>query len=337
MPTFNHESIEEDSLIDFNEIESFPIGNKLTLDRFECFAEDLLYALGFTIISSPGRGADGGKDLIVSEIKQGILSSKTSKILVSCKNFSKSRKSVNCNDEPNIKDRLERHRCDSFLGFYSTIASSDLVSNTDTIKERSNELSINFLSGHQIRKLLCRNNQTLEVFKTYLPSSFRKYSSSNLISNIYPEPPYINCQRCSQNLLDLGDVKKWDQSYVLHHFKYDLSSDREIPYLKGLFFTCANCKDIIKNQLPNEDSAVHRYFFTTYESQLSSYIDPCYFIDRIIETQSRLRNIPDYMNDDLFRLWNRFILIMFYYNSKKIEKRDFGTMERLFKNYSITN
>lgn len=63
-------------IIDFKEI---PPGNSSDgeQDKFELFARDFLKEiLNFTIVSSPNRGADGGKDILCEEIQKGILSQK---------------------------------------------------------------------------------------------------------------------------------------------------------------------------------------------------------------------------------------------------------------------
>ena len=58
-------------MIDFKEIARANTGNG-NQDSFELFARDFLNTLGYIIISEPSRGADGGKDLIVKEIRKGI-------------------------------------------------------------------------------------------------------------------------------------------------------------------------------------------------------------------------------------------------------------------------
>lgn len=54
-------------------------------DTWELFARDFLSALGFVIDVEPGRGADGGKDMLVSEQLKGKLHSTKFVWLVSCK------------------------------------------------------------------------------------------------------------------------------------------------------------------------------------------------------------------------------------------------------------
>ncbi len=71
-------------ILDFTEIApaNEPSGKQ---DTFELFARDFLELLGFKIESGPDRGQDGGRDLLVTEVRQGILSSTPFLWLVSCK------------------------------------------------------------------------------------------------------------------------------------------------------------------------------------------------------------------------------------------------------------
>ncbi len=95
-------------------------------EEWECFATDFLYCLGFSILSYPSRGADGGKDAIVE--KDGI------KYIVSAKHFIHSGSSVKPSDEQSIIDRIIQHQTDGFIGFYSTIDSEGLRNRLNGIK-----------------------------------------------------------------------------------------------------------------------------------------------------------------------------------------------------------
>src|SRR5689334_6215141 len=88
-------------------------------EYWELFARDFLTELGFTIETSPDRGADGGKDFLVLEALKGNLNTYNFRWLVSCKHFANSGKSVQFGDEPDIADRLAAFGADGFLGFYS--------------------------------------------------------------------------------------------------------------------------------------------------------------------------------------------------------------------------
>src|SRR4051812_38641036 len=113
--------------LDFTEI---PIPTKGSQrDQFEFFARDLLELVGFKIIVGPDRGADGGRDLIIEEIRTGVGGEYRCKWLVSCKHNAHSGSSVNPVDESNIHDRVKTHGCGGFLAFYSTIPSGGLATN----------------------------------------------------------------------------------------------------------------------------------------------------------------------------------------------------------------
>lgn len=122
--------------IDFKEI---PLANKGGKDQdiFELFTRDFLESVGYEIVQSPSRGPDGKKDLIVKcNSVPGKTSDSKIKWLVSCKHFAHSGKGVSDTDEPDISDRLDKHKCHGFLGFYSTIPNSTLSDKLSSLNER---------------------------------------------------------------------------------------------------------------------------------------------------------------------------------------------------------
>jgi hypothetical protein len=83
-------------LVDFTEIPSDD-------DSWELFTRDFLVELGFFVESSPDRGQDQGKDLLVTEDLEGRLNKYRLRLPVSCKHFVKSGNAVNeRRDELNI-------------------------------------------------------------------------------------------------------------------------------------------------------------------------------------------------------------------------------------------
>jgi hypothetical protein len=95
-------------------------------DQFEGFAKAFLKKKGFIIVSPPAVGPDGGKDLIVTERFVGKMGNEIPyRWLVSCKFKSKGH-SVGYQEEGMVIDRLQRHSCNGFLAFYSTLPSQGL-------------------------------------------------------------------------------------------------------------------------------------------------------------------------------------------------------------------
>ena len=92
-------------------------------DQFEKFAAVFFQkVLGGTVTQGPTRGADGGIDLKVEFLEDGVAVKK----LVSCKHYAQSRESVGIGHETDVTDRLGAWGCSVFVGFYSTIASTAL-------------------------------------------------------------------------------------------------------------------------------------------------------------------------------------------------------------------
>lgn len=159
-------------MIDFSEIEPSDSGRGLS-DRFELFARDFLEIQGFKIVQNPGRGSDRQKDLIVSEERTGVGGRNTIKWLVSCKNFSGSKRSVTLSDENDIYDRVLRHSCGGFLGFYSTIPSSGL---NDKLYELAPKIEVSVFDRSLIERHLIKP-QFSQLLIQYFPKSAAKHRS----------------------------------------------------------------------------------------------------------------------------------------------------------------
>src|SRR5207244_3856960 len=95
------------SAVDFKEI---PEAHKATgeQDQFELFVREFLVALGFSIIEGPERGIDRGRDLLVEETIRGTFSEEKKRWVVSAKHKAHSGASVNNDDEPDPKGRVNK-------------------------------------------------------------------------------------------------------------------------------------------------------------------------------------------------------------------------------------
>lgn len=103
--------------------------------QFESFAQQFLEGMGLVTISSASRGTDGGRDLIMAERFMTKLGREIDyRWLVSCKFRSAATgRAIAPSDEPMIIDRLQRHDCNGFIGFYSTGPSTNLVEHIDAL------------------------------------------------------------------------------------------------------------------------------------------------------------------------------------------------------------
>ena len=231
------------AVLDFKEIPEAHVANGLQ-DTFELFAREFLEFMGFKIISTPDRGADGGVDLIVEEHRHGIGGVTIVRWLVSCKHKAHSGSSVTPTVEQNIRDRLDTHNCDSFMGFYSTIPSSGLTTNLDGFKTNNN-IEYLIYDKELIEGNLLRSAEGLELARRFFPKSFKEWErESPKPAKIFDGDPSLKCHVCNSEFLENekhGIIVFWegiDKAYK--------STDR-IEYIK---WVCkGRCDQVMKNKI----------------------------------------------------------------------------------------
>lgn len=185
-------------IINFKEIPQANLGSGLQ-DTFELFSREFLEAMGFTIIEHPDRGADGKKDMIVSETRSGIGGETVIKWLVSCKHYIHSGKSINDTDEPDIIDRVAAHKCEGFIGFYSTLPATSL---SNKLKGYKNRLEYIVFDKERIERELLKSADRIKLASRFFPISVSKHLLQNpKPAKIFQEEPELNCQFCGKDLL----------------------------------------------------------------------------------------------------------------------------------------
>ena len=197
--------------LDFKEISEAHLGGGLQ-DTFELFARDFLAFLGYQILESPSRGADGGKDVVVVERRSGVGGETLVRWMVSCKHKAHSGASVSPQDESNIRDRVEANKCDGFIGFYSTLPSSGL---SDAIAGLSAKVETQIFDRERIESCLLKSADGLHLAKRYFPRSAAAWMGENpKPAKIFATHPSLNCHHCGKNLLDphpTGIIVLWQR------------------------------------------------------------------------------------------------------------------------------
>lgn len=197
------------SALDFKEIPQANLANGKQ-DEFELFARDFFAYLGYKIISEPDRGQDGGKDILIQESRIGIGGETAVLWLVSCKHFAHSNsgkgKAVGVDDEINVSDRLSSNKCDGFIGFYSTIASSGLTQKLQGLSEgKPKEFKV-FHRG-SIEESLFKSPEGLQVARRYFPKSMQLWDESSKDNN--------NTLMRNESELDLRTIRqKYYEEYI---------------------------------------------------------------------------------------------------------------------------
>jgi len=127
-----------------------------TGEEFELLCEDLLRAKGLDMQSRSSRGPDGGADMIVGMIETDDLGFREeSRILIECKHFAHSGRSVRESNVGSIIERTIRHNCNKYLLITSTLPSTSVSQQLQAISQNpSINISAAVWAANDLQKLL---------------------------------------------------------------------------------------------------------------------------------------------------------------------------------------
>jgi Restriction endonuclease len=156
-------------LIDFKEIE-FQGGFD-----FERFVEDLLNALGWTILVRAGQGPDGGRDIIASkreEFTTGRIIER--KYVVQCKHNAHSNNIVKPKDLTDFIIMPGKHSTQGWFLVTSTKVSEDAKNNIYAANDTCKGTIFDFWDARDMEKELTTVENCRDVLKRYFPVSYSK-------------------------------------------------------------------------------------------------------------------------------------------------------------------
>ena len=270
-------------MIDYKEITSG--------ESWEMFCRDYLAAHRLVVEIPPSRGADSGRDLLVKEQLKGTLVSRPFTWLVSCKHYAGSGKSVGTNDETNITDRLAQHKANGFIGFYSTVASSALVTRLKELRDQGMIEQFEIYDGARIESGF-HDVGLSGVLLQHLPES---HTSLRPIHPLLGEYLPLNCDVCNKDLLKestrngkLGVIVFATKEEVVH----------------SVHFACkGSCDQKLSGRL------LHQGFADCWDD-IDDYCNPLIFFRRITGYMSEIRNNPRaYSNDAHARMVDLYLAV----------------------------
>ena len=268
-------------MINFKEI-------KYNDDSWELFARDFLSERGFYIESPPDRGADGGKDLLVTETIKGKLHRSEFRWLVSCKHFAHSNKSVNeNNDEKNILERIKSFKADGFIGFYSTLPSSGLNSRLNALKQSKDIKDYCIFDGKSIENFLITGGYS-HLLMRYLPESYKIIKPIELVLDKY-RPLY--CIECGKDLL----IELYKSNYnanIVYAYKYD--NESSITKYEEIYCCCKKCDSKAEVKMRGKG-------YMTSWTDISDIVIPVEFLRFIFATMNRLREGSDLYTEKAYK------------------------------------
>lgn len=277
-------------MINFTEIQE---GGEL----WEFFARDLLEEIGFQIISSPDRGADNGKDILVSEEIKGNLGKYKFTWLVSCKNLSKSNRSVNEKEETNILERMKSAGADGFLGIYSTIASSGLNRRLYELRNTKDIKDYKIFDQKIIESYLVKVGFS-HLLMRYFPESYRRIKPIHLIAEEYIP---LKCRECGKDLLEAWYTEP-GQSIIVFVRRYD--EERDLEVIEDIYWCCKGACD------RKYQTIIERNGFLTGYEDINALFLPSYFLEWIISIMASIRAQEKIYTDKAFDQLKFFALIL---------------------------
>lgn len=247
-------------------------------DAWEAFCRDYLVAMGLVVDTPPGRGPDGGRDLIVTEQLKGHLASRPFVWLVSCKHYAVSGAAIGTEIEQNITDRMQHHGAAGFLGFYSTLASAALIDRLKDLRDQRKIAAFEIFDGASIENRFFGTGMS-NVLLQHLPKSHTELRPIHPLFGTY-EP--LKCEVCQQDLLKLSLQRRFG-SVIIFGSRGDTIQD--------IHFACkGECDRKITSRLTNADMP------NTWDD-LEDYCNPLIFLRRITGYIAEMRNNPASYSD----------------------------------------
>ena len=276
-------------MLDFKEIESPEV--------WELFARDFLQQLGFFIESSPDRGPDGGKDLLITETLEGKVGQYQFRWLVSCKHNAVSNISVSETEEYNILERVAGFNADGFIGFYSTVASSGLNNRLKQLKEAGKLKDYRIFDHKIIENYLISIGFSTFVMR-YFPIGYRTIKPLHVIfDKYYP----LECEVCGKDLLESMFVDKI--SGVIVFVGKPMAGGS--VFVDDIFITCkGNCDQVKENKYRTDG------FTSNTWQDLMDLTNSALFIKYIMATLNNIENGNYKYSKDAFTKEKHFLLKM---------------------------
>ena len=277
-------------MIDFKEISDG--------ETWELFARDFLTELGFFIESSPDRGSDAGKDMLVTENLAGKLGRYRFKWLVSCKHNAVSGKAVNEDDEKNILERLESFAADGFIGFYSTVPSSALNSRLAQFRGGGKIKDYRIFDHKSIESHLIQVGYSVLLMR-YFPQSYKIIRPLHLITHDYMP---VECHICKKDLLKILYEVRYEGNIIFA--RPAVGHSTKTTPIETIYFVCKNpCYDLLMDRLRSRRER------TTW-NDISDVAIPMYFLRFVLSIMNQIRNEEIAFSDGAFEQLKTFIIAM---------------------------
>lgn len=301
-------------VLDFAEIPEAHVSSGKQ-DSFELFSADFLEMLGYEIQNRPARGPDLGKDFIACETRSGIGGQTKVRWLVSCKHKAHSGKAVGLDDELNIIERVEGHKCAGFIACYSTLPSSSLSARLEQLRPR---FEVQVLDSEKIETQLLTGGEGIVIAKRYMPTSTSHWEQEHWKpAKIFSDTLALPCDYCGANLLDpVRGIyvvwRKWDET----------SEPNEIVDFRWC------CKGQCDRNLKAQVRASFNFEVRDSWDDIADMCTPTLFIRRVMSWINRIHGGENWAAEAFERL-RTLIVTLFPHVSRPLSTADREAVQRV--------
>ncbi len=300
-------------ILDFKEIPPAKGGGEQP-ETFELFARDVLEFLGYKVVSGPDRGQDGGRDIILVEVRRGVGGESSVRWLVSCKHKAHSNQAVTVDDEKDIRDRVESHKCNGFLGFYSTVPSAPL---TKKLEGMGDHVEHQFFDPEKIERSLLGSVGGLKIADRYFPRSAQQWKIENpKPARLLDPAAALQCEYCKKNLLEperTGNILIWEDLEMLR---------QKTPHILRVYWCCkGDCDRILQR----------RYWKSELSDGWEDIRDvaiPTVYLKWVMATFNQF-HAGTRFTDEAFESLKLFMMALFPYVSRQLTTEEQETMKGL--------
>lgn len=274
-------------MIDFTEV-------SYDRDDWELFSRDFLQTIGLHIEVPPDRGADHGRDLLVTETISGEIANMRLRWLVSCKHFATSKRSVNESDEQNLLERIRGFNADGFIGFYSTVPSSGLNHRLEQLRKSKDIKDYKIFDHREIENRLVTAGYS-SLLMRYFPNSYKHIKPIHLLCSEYIP---LRCNYCDKDLLESLFTRKESGNIVFVNREEGRTS-----VTTKVFCVCkGSCDEMLSKRYTKENSI-------TAWLDISDLVIPTEFITKIFSAMNQIREGRVYTDVAYEELQDIFIAV----------------------------
>ena len=279
-------------MIDFSEVN--------TPEEWELFARDFLQLTGFYVESQPDRGADGGKDMIVTEDLKGYLGNYKFRWLVSCKHYSKSKQSINEEIERNLLERIVGFKADGFIGFYSTLPSSGLNNRLEQFRQNIQIKDYRIFDYKMIENYMLRMGYS-ELLQRYFPVSYKTVKPIHLLTSEYIP---IECEKCGKDLLKEMYVTGY--SGLISYVYKQIEGKEYKEEIIDVYCACKtdSCDSVLEKQYWQNGE-----YLTSWED-LSDLVIPSWYLRNIFSVMNRIKDGEIVFSDVAYKNFKKYMVAL---------------------------